>query len=152
MIAKIVPEILWNYSCGSQAFQEHRYWDAILYLENVYHELKECWLEDEIIDEECHIFFQTCYMIGFGYADMGLYEKAYYYLDIIWPLEEITYCREYINCLVNLKDLRAESTIDNELDRLEQLMNDKNNNSEIDDTLFLFQIFEEKEGSCVGGY
>lgn len=130
MIAKIVPEILWNYSWGNQAFQEHRYWDAILYLENVYHELKERWLEDEIIDEERHIFFQTCYMIGFGYADMGLHEKACYYLDIIWPLEEITYCREYINCLVNLKDLRAESTIDSELDRLEQLMN---NNSEIDD-------------------
>lgn len=141
MIAKIIPEILWNYSWGNQAFQEHRYWDAILYLENVYHELKERWQENGIIDEERHMFFQTCYMIGFCYADMGLHEKAYYYLDIIWPLEEITYCREYINCLVNLKDLRAESTIDGELKRLEQLMNDEKTGNKIDDALVSYFRF-----------
>ena len=141
MIAKIVPEILWNYSWGNQAFQEHRYWDAILYLENVYHGLKESWLKGEIIDEERYIFFQTCYMIGFSYADMGLHEKACYYLDIIWPLEEITYCREYINCLVNLKDVRAKSVINSELERLKQLMNDEKVDNEIDDTFVSYFRF-----------
>lgn len=149
MIAKIIPEILWNYSWGNQAFQEHRYWDAILYLENVYHELKERWLKNEIIDEERHIFFQTCYMIGFGYAEMGLHEKACYYLDIIWPLEEITYCREYINCLVNLKDLRAESTIDSELERLEQLMDDEKAGNKIDDALVSYFRFLKRRKAYV---
>ena len=149
MIAKIIPEILWNYSWGNQAFQEHRYWDAILYLENVYHELKERWLKNEIIDEECYMFYQTCYMIGFSYADMGLYEKACYYLDIIWPLEEISYCREYINCLVNLKDLRAESTIDGELERLKHLMDDKKADYKTKDALVSYFRFLKRRKAHV---
>lgn len=52
---------------------------------------------------------------------MRLYEKAYFYLDIVWPLKDITYCAEYINCLANSKDVRAMNMIDEELERLDDL-------------------------------
>ena len=35
LIAKIAPEAGWNYSWGHEAFNEKRYWDALLYLENL---------------------------------------------------------------------------------------------------------------------
>lgn len=125
MIAKIVPEVLWNYSWGNDVFQQKRYLDAIIYLENVYYELKEKLLKQEMTEDEKWIFFQTCYLIGFSYMELNLPEKAYFYLDIIWPLEITTYNIEYINCLANNKDVRAINIIDDELERLERLSEDE---------------------------
>lgn len=121
MIAKIVPEVLWNYSWGNDVFQQKRYLDAIVYLENVYYELKDRLLKLEMTEDEKWIFFQTCYLIGFSYMELNLHEKAYFYLDIIWPLEITTYNIEYINCLANNKDIRTINIIDDELERLEKL-------------------------------
>lgn len=150
MIAKVVPEVLWNYSWGNDVFQQKRYLDAIVYLENVYYELKERLLRLEMTEDEKWIFFQTCYLIGFSYMELNLPEKAYFYLDIIWPLEEISYCREYIiNCLVNLKDLRAESTIDGELERLKQLMDDKKADYKTKDALVSYFRFLKRRKAHV---
>lgn len=125
MIAKVVPEVLWNYSWGNDVFQQKRYLDAIVYLENVYYELRERLLRLEMTEDEKWIFFQTCYLIGFSYMELDLPEKAYFYLDIIWPLEITTYNIEYINCLANNKDVRAINIIDDELERLEGLSEDE---------------------------
>lgn len=57
--------------------------------------------------------------------ELNLPEKAYFYLDIIWPLEITTYNIEYINCLANNKDVRAINIIDDELERLEGLSEDE---------------------------
>lgn len=76
-------------------------------------------------EDEKWIFFQTCYLIGFSYMELDLPEKAYFYLDIIWPLEITTYNIEYINCLANNKDVRAINIIDDELERLEGLSEDE---------------------------
>ena len=121
LIAKIAPEAGWYYSWGHKAFDEKRYWDALLYLEKVFHLLKEQWYDDRFSDEGLEIFYHCCYLIGFCYAEMRLYEKAYFYLDFVWPLKDITYCAEYINCLVNSKDIRAMNMIDEELERLDDL-------------------------------
>lgn len=121
LIAKIMPEAGWHYSWGHKAFNEKRYWDALLYFEKVFYLLRERWFKDNLSGEGLQIFYHCCYLIGFCYAEMRLYEKAYFYLDFVWPLNDITYCTEYINCLVNSKDIRAMSLIDEELERLDDL-------------------------------
>lgn len=121
LIAKIVPEAGWYYSWGHEAFNEKRYWDALLYLENAFYLLKEKWYGQTLSDEGLDVFYHCCYLIGFCYTEMKLYQKAYYYLSLVWPLDNITYNYEYINCLVNSKDPRAIQEIDDELERLDAL-------------------------------
>ena len=99
LIAKIAPEVGWNYSWGHEAFNEKRYWDALLYLENAFYLLKEKFFDDTLSDEGLDVFYHCCYLIGFCYDEMKLYQKAYYYLSLVWPLDNITYNYEYINCL-----------------------------------------------------
>lgn len=123
LIAKIAPEVGWNYSWGHEAFNEKRYWDALLYLENAFYLLKEKFFDDTLSDEGLDVFYHCCYLIGFCYDEMKLYQKAYYYLSFVWPLNNITYNYEYINCLVHGKDPRAIQEID---DELEQLADSKN--------------------------
>lgn len=121
LIAKIAPEVGWNYSWGHEAFNEKRYWDALLYLENAFYLLKEKFFDDTLSDEGLDVFYHCCYLIGFCYVEMKLYQKAYYYLSLVWPLDNITYNYEYINCLVHSKDPRALQEIDDELERLDGL-------------------------------
>lgn len=121
LIAKIMPEAGWHYSWGHKAFDEKRYWDALLYFEKVFYLLKEQWFKDNLSDEGLRIFYHCCYLIGYCYAEMKLYGKAYFYLDFVWPLNDIVYCAEYINCLVNGKDVRAINAIDEELERIDAL-------------------------------
>jgi hypothetical protein len=56
--------------------------------------------------------------LGFCFCELKLYEKALYYLDIVWPINNIEYKMEYINCLVNKKDFRGISVVQGELDRI----------------------------------
>ena len=121
LIAKIAPEAGWHYSWGHKAFNEKRYWDALLYLENAFYLLKEKWYDQTLSDEGLDVFYHCCYLIGFCYAEMGLYQRAYYFLSLVWPLDNITYSYEYINCLVHCKDPRAIQEIDGGLDRLDAL-------------------------------
>lgn len=121
LIAKIAPEAGWYYSWGYEAFNEKRYWDALLYLENAFYLLKEKWYDQTLSDEGTDVFYHCCYLIGFCYDEMKLYQKAYYYLSLVWPLDNITYNYEYINCLVHSKDPRSLQEIDDELERLDNL-------------------------------
>lgn len=120
-IACLDPDVKWLYSRGHEAVDHKCYLEAIVYLENAYQILKEQYLTDDLSDEGVSVFAYICYLIGYSYADLGLHEKAFYYLDIIWPIKDITYNIEYINCLVNNKDVRALSVISDELERLSEL-------------------------------
>ena len=121
---------------GNEVLKENRYWDAIVYLENVYHALRESWLRGSITDDDKRMFYQTCYLIGYCYAEMGLYEKALFFLEIVRPLNNIRYNIEYINCLANSRDIRAINTIHNELNQLAQLKE-----SEITDGIIFYHNF-----------
>ena len=50
---------------------------------------------------------QLCYYIGFCYSEMGMYDRAYYYLELNRNSGEISHCSELINVLANSGDLRA---------------------------------------------
>lgn len=136
IISQMIPTIGKDFYWGNEVLKENRYWDAIIYLENVYHALRESWLKGNITDEDKKMFYQTCYIMGYCYAEMCLYEKALFYLEIVRPLNNITYNIEYINCLANSRDIRAVYTIHDELNQLAQLKE-----NEITDSVIYYHNF-----------
>ena len=110
-----------DYWWGNKVQKENRFWDAIIYFENVYNALQDQWREGTITDEGKDCFFKTCFRLGYCYNELQLYEKALFYLAIIYPVDNLDYKIEYINCLVNSKDFRAIYTIHDELVRISEL-------------------------------
>ena len=99
---------------GKKLMEKRSYGNAIEYFTNVFEYLNFGWTSDD----ERYIFFESCYNLGFCYCEIQRYEKAMYYLDIIYPINNVRYKMEYINCLVNKKDFRAFNVVTNELDRI----------------------------------
>ena len=106
---------------GNEVLKENRYWDAIVYFENVYYSLKELWFKSELPDDAQVAFYDSCYSIGWCYAELKLYERALFYLEICLSRGNVADKVEYINCLVQSKDIRAMWFILRELQRLSQL-------------------------------
>lgn len=110
-----------DYWWGNKVQKENRFWDAIIYFENVYKALQDQWREGTITDEGKDYFFKTCFRLGYCYNELQLYEKALFYLAITYPVNNLDYKIEYINCLVNSKDFRAIYTIHDELVKISEL-------------------------------
>ncbi|MDR1762577.1 MAG: hypothetical protein LBR64_01290 [Dysgonamonadaceae bacterium] len=110
-----------NFYFAQKALDEKRFTDAIFFFTLVYDDLQERWLKNSITDEERDLFFNACYFLGFCYSELGMYEKALYFLEIVCYINNVGYKIEYINCLVNKKDFRAYSTVTRELDRISKI-------------------------------
>jgi len=115
---------------GKKAIEEKSYGNAIEYFMNIYESLNSEWLKRKFSDDEKYSFFESCYNLGFCYCEIKHYEKALYYLDIIYPINNVRYKEEYINCLVNKKDFRAYNVITNELDRILKIRHSEWTNDE----------------------
>ena len=106
---------------GKKAEKEKNYGTAIEYFMNIYEHLNSAWLKQKLSDDEKYCFFESCYCLGFCFCELGLYEKALYYLDIVWYIDNIYYKIEYINCLVNKNDFRALQTVSSEIKRISEI-------------------------------
>lgn len=131
---------------GHRAFMKKRYYEAIFYFEQVYNSMKEHF--HEMKESQRNAFFEVNYYLGFCYNDLGLFHKAYYYLDAILNQNKISYTKEYIISLVNARDFRALSVINNILDRIEQIeegQDDEGNTGKPSSNLRKFTNFLKKE-------
>lgn len=82
-----------------------RYYEAVLYFKNAYNAMR---LNYFAMDKKSKsMFYGLCYFIGFGYCELGLYEKAYYYLDLVGDMGKIDFTSEFINVMANAGDLRV---------------------------------------------
>lgn len=104
-------DIAINIYRGRQLFLDKRYFEALLWLENAFHAMKDS-LNNDIANSGNDNFFNVCYMIGFCYNELKQFDKAYYYLSFTLGLNHITYTEEYINSMVNSNDYRALPFID----------------------------------------
>ncbi len=95
---------------GRHYLDQERYYEALLYFKNAYNALRMSFFG--MSKDLKTTFFSLCYYIGFCYCDMGLYEKAYYYLDLVGDVGRIDFAMEYINSMANSGDLRIFSAID----------------------------------------
>ncbi len=101
----------YNLYWGKKLYLEKRYYEALLHLENGYHEM-QCYYT-KMNKHQKNTFYELCYLIGFCYCELKEYQRAYYFLDALPQLNNIIYTQEYINCLANSKDFRALAVIEN---------------------------------------
>lgn len=103
---------------ANKYFEEKRCFEALHHLEVVYSELNNNF--NRLDDSLKNRFYHTCYMIGFCYTQLGMYQKAYFYLDIVSQFHRMPDTIEYVNCLANSKDFRAIYLINSLLADLQQ--------------------------------
>ena len=85
-------------------------------------------------------FYDSCYSIGWCYAELKLFERALFYLEICLMRGNIADKIEYINCLVNSKDVRAMWFILHELQQLSQLKE----NEFTDEIIFYYHFLRRR--------
>ena len=88
-----------DFEYGQWLVREKRFSDALIPLRRIYKLLKKKVVSD--FERFREIFEETCYNIGFCYTELGQYEKAAYYLELIQGAANPVYAVEYINALVN---------------------------------------------------
>lgn len=111
------PELRKDAIEGSMAFQEHRFGDALVCLTRAYHSLSQEWDRVELTSDEKCLYGELCYMLGYIYMEFGLYAHALFYLDALSESADPKWKIEYINALVNSKDIRAYSVVSKELEK-----------------------------------
>jgi tetratricopeptide (TPR) repeat protein len=103
---------------GVQAFNSGRYYEAILYLENVYNSYRGDFFE--MGSEGKRLFLETAYKLGFCYNELGLYKQAFYYLDLTSNDGNIRHTMEMVNTMANGKDVRLFSYTEAVLDEVKR--------------------------------
>lgn len=110
-----------DFTCGKFAMKDSRFWDAILYFENALNSLLEKIWKEKLTDKESDILYESSSCIGSCYYEIGLFDKAYKYLEFSARGNEKKYkyqC-EYISCLIKLHDIRVLNVIDHQLEKME---------------------------------
>ena len=100
-------DVAYNLYWGQQRFQQGRYYEAILHLENVFNTYREDFFEMK--SEQKNVFMETAYKLGFCYNELGLHKQAFYYLDLMATDGNIRHTMELVNAMANSKDLRLFS-------------------------------------------
>ncbi len=102
-----VADVAYNLYWGQQMFHAERFYEAILYLENVFNSYREDFFEMK--QEPRQVFMETAYKLGFCYNELGLNKQAFYYLDLMASDGNIRHTMELVNAMANSKDLRLFS-------------------------------------------
>ena len=98
-------DVAYNLYWGQHYFNDKRYFEAIIYLENVYNSYRKSYFDMKGDDKRT--FMETAYKLGFCYNELGLYKQAYYYLDLMANDGNIRHTMELVNTMANSKDLRV---------------------------------------------
>ncbi len=108
--------VAYNMYWGRKYMLSNRYFEAIAHLENAYHALRNKFFS--LGKAEKNQFYELTYCLGYCHCELGLYEKAYYYLNLTRSIGNIKYLMEYVNVLANSGDIRVFSEIGMILDDL----------------------------------
>ena len=109
-------DVAYNLYWGQQMFYAERYYEAMLYLGNVFNSYRECFFEME--SEQRQLFMEAAYKLGFCYNELGQYRQAFYYLDLIANDGNIRHTMELVNSMANAKDLRLFSYTEEVMDEV----------------------------------
>lgn len=141
LLQHIQPEIGNEFYWGKKAFNSNRFLDAIFYFRNVYDTLKETWYKKGLNAKEMSLLTECSYLIGYAYNDLKLYDQAYQYLELAGRSNSKThkYKKEFINCLVNSKNLLSIIYIDDYLQDLKNVPDNKRNDEDLRFFYFLLR-------------
>lgn len=113
-----VADVAYNMYWGVQMFNSGRYYEAILYLENLFNSYRSDFFEMGS-DGKRH-FMEVAYKLGFCYNELGLPKQAFYYLDLMASDGNIRHTMELVNSMANSKDLRLFSYTEGIMDEVKR--------------------------------
>lgn len=105
---------------GKRLFLAKRFLEAEPHLRNAFDILMPAFPDLNASLQEA--FYDSSFMLGFCYDEMQQYQRAFYFLEMLFPLRRITYTEEYINCLVNQHDFRVLQVIDTVQEMVERII------------------------------
>jgi len=116
-------DVAYNLYWGQQMFNQERFYEAILYLENVFYSYRENLLVMKT--EHMRTMMEVAYKLGFCYNELGLPKLAFYYLDLMASDGNIRHTMELVNAMANSKDLRLFSYTDGVLNEVKHNFSDE---------------------------
>ena len=131
-----VADTAYNMYWGVQMFNSGRYYEAALYLENVFNSYRSDFFE--MGTEGKRLFMEVAYKLGFCYNELGLPKQAFYYLDLMASDGNIRHTMELVNSMANSKDLRLFSYTEGIMDEVKRNFTD---NEELPDNIRDFMNF-----------
>ena len=112
-----IADAAYNMYWGKKLSLNKRYFEALPHWENAFYALQGSF--DDLTDSRKDDFYEVCYWAGFCHTELKQYQRAYYFLDILFSLNRVRYTEEYINALANSGDFRALNIIDNLLEHID---------------------------------
>ena len=106
---------------GKKYYNNRCYFQALFYFNQIYWHLK--YLKKEWNEEERNLYFDVSFYIGFIYVDLGMYDKAFYYLYMAQSQNNISAIKEFANCLCNINDPSAKEYVHAKLEQVVEQMN-----------------------------
>lgn len=113
----------YHFYWGTRHFNQGRYYEAIVHLENVYRGMRASFF-DEDGKKHRDTFYRVCYLLGFCYNEVHNYELSFFYLNIVGEFNDIPFNMEYVNMLANSGDIRSFKTIEAILDSVKESVKD----------------------------
>lgn len=117
---------------GHKLLQQQCYLQAIAVLTPIFQKLKSRYFN--LSDSEKNMYYQVCYYLGFSYSDLRIFDKGFYYLNIVKNCNRFDYSQEYINCITNSGDPCVFQVLNDEAEgirkQLEELEKDDDRGTE----------------------
>lgn len=108
-------ELYW----GNKYLDSKRSLDALSYLRHAYEMMEQSRHMDKG-ENESWLFFHVAFLIGYCYLDLNNPELAFFYIDVSRRgLDRVVDHEEYINCLVNRRDFRSLSLLNDVIQQFE---------------------------------
>ncbi len=98
---------------GTKYFNDKAFFQCIKHLERVVLAVRPVF--NTFTRRQKNVAMDVYYKLGYAYAELKIYSKALSVLQIPYNFGSIIGSVEYINCLMNTDDFRAESVVDQEL-------------------------------------
>lgn len=101
---------------GRRYYAQDRYVEALDLFLTAYQIMTPRYFD--LTEDQKDAYYDVCFYIGSCYASLHMYERAYYFLDLLRGSSRINQCTEYVNTLVNAGDVRAFHAINSILDSI----------------------------------
>lgn len=119
VIAHTDPSIQADLYWGKKFYNNRCYFQALYHFNRVFAYLKNN--SNNWSTEIENLYCEICFYIGFIYNDLGMYDRAFFYLYIA-QRSRIDGTQEFTNCLCNMKDVGAKSYIHSQAEEVMKQM------------------------------
>ena len=141
MVAYADPTVQADLYWGKKYFNNGCYYQALYHFNHVYHSFQYKPL-DEWSEELKSLFCDISYYIGFIYEDLGMSDRAFYYLNIARNSNRIDYIEEFVNCMCNMRDLWALNTVVCYIKDIQEKMNA--DEKEMERLMPMYEFFQRR--------